>query len=154
MLDIAWTEMLVLAVLIILVVGPRDLPRIMRAIGSFMRRARAMASQFQSDMDQLARETEIEELRKQAKDYKQKFRYPERELDKMIDPAAEKQQAAASGESAADPAEDTAASEETAAPDSQASERGGAETKAGQSDPEAPSDSEKPPASGGETGRG
>jgi len=86
MFDIAWTEMLVLAVIIIVVVGPRDLPKVMRAIGGFMRKARALASQFQSDMDQLARESEIDELRKQARAYQDKFRQPMRELDKLVDP--------------------------------------------------------------------
>jgi len=86
MFDIAWTELLVLAIIIIVVVGPRDLPKVMRSIGSFMRRARALASQFQSDLDQLARESEIDELRNQARAYQQKFREPLQELDASIDP--------------------------------------------------------------------
>jgi len=86
MFDIAWTEMLVLAIIIIVVVGPRDLPKVMRTIGGFMRKARALAGQFQSDMDQLAREAEIDELRKQARAYQDKFRQPVRELDKLVDP--------------------------------------------------------------------
>lgn len=86
MFDIAWTEMLVLAIIIVVVVGPRDLPKVMRSIAGFMRKARALASQFQSDMDQLARESEIEELRKQARSYQEKFRQPMRDLDKLVDP--------------------------------------------------------------------
>lgn len=86
MFDIAWTEMLVLAIIIIVVVGPRDLPKVMRAIGGFMRKARALAGQFQSDMDQLAREAEIDDLRKQARAYQDKFRQPMREFDKLVDP--------------------------------------------------------------------
>jgi len=108
MFDIAWTEMLVLAVIIIVVVGPRDLPKVMRAIGGFMRKARALASQFQSDMDQLARESEIDELRKQARAYQDKFRQPMRELDKLVDPTTgERGQPDPSGsEATASPARD------------------------------------------------
>ncbi len=67
MFDIAWTEMLVIAIVTIVVVGPRDLPKVMKTIASVVARARAFASKFQADMDELAREAELEELRAQAK---------------------------------------------------------------------------------------
>jgi len=124
MFDIAWTEMLVLAVIIIVVVGPRDLPKVMRAIGGFMRKARALASQFQSDMDQLARESEIDELRKQARAYQDKFRQPMRELDKLVDPTTgERVEQKPVTES-----DDAAAKTDTSAPQKHADEQEAAES--------------------------
>jgi len=161
MFDIAWTEMLVLAVIIVVVVGPRDLPKVMRAIGSFMRRARAMASQFQSDMDQLARESEIDELRKQARAYQQKFRHPDKELDKLVDPAAEKQQAAAapadaeSGEAATEtPSDSPAPSNEQKESPPDPDKMAASGQSSGRSAPDETSQTADGSVSDGETGRG
>lgn len=63
MFDIAWTEMLVLMVITIVVVGPKDLPKVVRAVGRWMGKVRAMAGDFRASLDQLAREAELEELR-------------------------------------------------------------------------------------------
>ncbi|GER06325.1 Sec-independent protein translocase protein TatB [Iodidimonas muriae] len=87
MFDIAWTEMLVIAVVTIVVVGPKDLPKVMKAVGGFIAKARSLAGKFQSDMDALARETELDELRKQARAYQATLLDPKRELQKMIDPS-------------------------------------------------------------------
>ncbi|GAK32421.1 Sec-independent protein translocase protein TatB [Iodidimonas nitroreducens] len=86
MFDIAWTEMLVIAVVAVIVVGPRDLPKVMKAVGQMMSKARSMAGKFQSDMDALARETELEDLRKKARAYQATMKDPKRELTRLIDP--------------------------------------------------------------------
>ncbi|NWG47429.1 MAG: twin-arginine translocase subunit TatB, partial [Alphaproteobacteria bacterium] len=62
--------MLVLLVLAIVVVGPKDLPRMLRALGQFVARARSMANEFRSSLDQIAREQELEELRRQVNELK------------------------------------------------------------------------------------
>lgn len=89
MFDIAWTEMLVIAVITIVVVGPRDLPKVMRTVGTMIAKARALAGKFQSDMDQLARETELDELRREAREMRERLNAPKRELGRMIDPLAD-----------------------------------------------------------------
>jgi sec-independent protein translocase protein TatB len=61
--DIGWTELLVVAVVAVVVVGPKDLPRMMRVAGQWMGRARAMADQFRRSFDDMARQQELEELR-------------------------------------------------------------------------------------------
>ena len=63
MFDIGWTELLVIAVVAVVVVGPKDLPRMMRVAGQWMGRARAMADQFRRSFDDMARQSELEELR-------------------------------------------------------------------------------------------
>lgn len=64
--DIGWSEMLVIASLAIIVIGPKDLPKVMRTLGQWMGKARAMAREFQKSFDDLARETELDELRAQV----------------------------------------------------------------------------------------
>ncbi len=64
MFDIGWSEMMLIAVVAIVVVGPKDLPRLMRSVGQWVRKARAMASDFHSSIDEMAREAELEEVKK------------------------------------------------------------------------------------------
>jgi sec-independent protein translocase protein TatB len=63
MFDIAWGELLVLIVVALVVVGPKDLPRLMRTAGQWAGRARAMADQFRRSFDDIARQSELDELR-------------------------------------------------------------------------------------------
>lgn len=63
MFDIGWSEILVLAVLAIIVVGPKDLPVMLRNIGRYTAKMRSMAREFQDGISDMARETELSELR-------------------------------------------------------------------------------------------
>jgi sec-independent protein translocase protein TatB len=63
MFDIAWTELLVIVVVALVVVGPKDLPRLMRTAGQWAGRARVMADQFRRSFDDIARQSELDELR-------------------------------------------------------------------------------------------
>jgi len=63
MFDIAWSELLVIIVVALVVVGPKDLPRLMRTAGQWAGRARAMADQFRRSFDDMARQAELDELR-------------------------------------------------------------------------------------------
>lgn len=58
MFDIGWTELLVVAVVMILVVGPKDLPRMLRTFGQTLGKVRRMASDFQSTFNEALREAE------------------------------------------------------------------------------------------------
>lgn len=62
---LGWTEILIVAAIAIVVVGPKDLPILMRTIGRFVGKARALAREFQESFEEIAREAELEELRKE-----------------------------------------------------------------------------------------
>ena len=56
-------ELLIIAAIALVVVGPKDLPVIMRTIGRYVGKARALAREFQESFEEIAREAELEELR-------------------------------------------------------------------------------------------
>ncbi len=70
MFEIGWTELVVIAVVAVLVVGPKDLPRMLRTFGQFVGKARRMASEFQTQFNdalkEAERQAEMEDLRKQV----------------------------------------------------------------------------------------
>lgn len=68
--DIGWFELLIIAALAIIVVGPKDLPRLMRILGRWLSKARTMAREFQKSFDDIAREAELDELRKEVENLK------------------------------------------------------------------------------------
>lgn len=63
MFDIGWSEILVLVVLAIIVVGPKDLPVMLRNIGRYTAKMRRMAREFQDGISDMAQESELKELR-------------------------------------------------------------------------------------------
>ena len=66
MLDIGFPEFLLISFVLLIVVGPKDLPKVLRSITSFIRKIKSMASQFHSGIDDLANESEISDLRKEV----------------------------------------------------------------------------------------
>lgn len=64
MLDFNMSEMLVVAVVALLVIGPKDLPKAMRFIGQWVGKARGVARQFRSGFDTMVREAELAEMEK------------------------------------------------------------------------------------------
>jgi len=66
MFDIAWSELFVIIIVALVVVGPKDLPKLMRTVGQWAGRARAMADQFRRSFDDMARQSELEELRSEV----------------------------------------------------------------------------------------
>jgi len=63
MFDIGWSELFFIVLVAVVVVGPKDLPKMMRTIGRWTGRARAMADQFRRSFDDMARQSELEEMR-------------------------------------------------------------------------------------------
>jgi len=57
-------ELLIIAVVALVVIGPKDLPRVMRTVGQWVGRARGMARHFRSGIDTMMRESELEEMEK------------------------------------------------------------------------------------------
>jgi sec-independent protein translocase protein TatB len=64
MFDIASSELILVALIALLVIGPKDLPRVLRAVGNWLGKARRMAAHFRSGLDEMVRQSEIEELEK------------------------------------------------------------------------------------------
>ncbi|KTE23352.1 MULTISPECIES: Sec-independent protein translocase protein TatB [unclassified Sphingopyxis] len=65
MFDVAPTELLLVVVVALVVIGPKDLPKAMRFVGKWVGKARGMARHFRSGLDTMMREAELEELEKQ-----------------------------------------------------------------------------------------
>lgn len=68
MLDIGWTELLVIAVILIVVVGPKDLPPMIRAFGKMTKRLRQTAGEFRAQFDEALREAELDDLKNTVND--------------------------------------------------------------------------------------
>lgn len=64
MLDVAPTELLLVAVVALVVIGPKDLPRAMRFVGQWVAKARGVARHFRSGLDEMIRQAELDEMEK------------------------------------------------------------------------------------------
>ena len=63
MFDLGWQEFLMVAVVLMLVVGPKDLPRILRSFSQLMRKAKSMAREFTSSLEDVARQEEFKDIK-------------------------------------------------------------------------------------------
>lgn len=68
MLDIGWTELLVVAIVLIIVVGPKDLPPMLRAFGRTTTKLRKMANEFRGQFDEALREADLDDVRQTFSD--------------------------------------------------------------------------------------
>ncbi len=64
MFDIGWSEMAVIALIALIVIGPKDLPGTMKTVAHWMRKARSLTREFQSGIDDMVREAELEDAKK------------------------------------------------------------------------------------------
>src|SRR3974390_2387297 len=64
MFDIGWSEFLVIAVVALIAIGPKELPGVLRTIGQWMGKARKMAAEFQGQFQEAMREAEMADLKK------------------------------------------------------------------------------------------
>ena len=65
MLDIGWPELFLIAVVTIIVVGPKELPRVVRTVSGMIRKVRGLAGEFQSTLDDMAREADLEDIKQE-----------------------------------------------------------------------------------------
>ena len=65
MLDIGWSEMAIVTVVALFVIGPRELPRMLRTVGRYAAKIRGMAREFQEGIDDAVREAELDDVKKQ-----------------------------------------------------------------------------------------
>ncbi|HXP30816.1 MAG TPA: Sec-independent protein translocase protein TatB [Stellaceae bacterium] len=87
MFDFAWSEMALIAVVALIVIGPKDLPRVLRTVGIWVRKARAIAREFQGSIEDMVREVELDEVKRHVE---QATRFNlEEEFTKTVDPEGE-----------------------------------------------------------------
>jgi sec-independent protein translocase protein TatB len=68
MFDIAWSEMVLIGAVALVVIGPKDLPKALRTVGQTVGRIRRMATEFQGQFNEAMREAELADLKKQVED--------------------------------------------------------------------------------------
>jgi sec-independent protein translocase protein TatB len=71
MFDIGWSEFVVIAVVALIAIGPKELPGVLRMIGQWMGKARKMASEFQGQFQEAMREAEMADLKKSFDEVKE-----------------------------------------------------------------------------------
>lgn len=65
MFDIGWQELFLVAIIALLVVGPKELPRALKTVTGAIRKVRGMARDFQSGLDDIVRESDLAEMRRE-----------------------------------------------------------------------------------------
>jgi len=70
MFDIGWSELVVIAVVALIAIGPKELPGVLRTVGNYMGKIRRMASEFQGQFQEAMREAEVADLKKSVDDLK------------------------------------------------------------------------------------
>jgi sec-independent protein translocase protein TatB len=123
MFDIGWSELVVIGIVALIAIGPKELPAVLRTVGQWMGKVRRMAAEFQSQFQEAMREAEMADLKKQVDEVTSTMtQYTQfdpidsvrKEVESLsADPFAEHAAAAAPGAEA--PAGETAP-QETAAP--------------------------------------
>lgn len=68
MFDIGWSELLLIGIVALVVIGPKDLPKVLRGLGAVMSKVRSMAAEFQGQFQDAMRDAELADLKKQAED--------------------------------------------------------------------------------------
>ena len=65
--DLGWSELMLIGVVALVFIGPKDLPKALRVAGYWVRKARTLSREFQSSIDQMIREAELDEIRQDLK---------------------------------------------------------------------------------------
>src|SRR6185437_16067107 len=121
MFDFSWSEIMLIGAVALVVIGPKDLPKALRTAGKWARKARAISREFQSSVEQMIREAELDEVRNDIQ--KATAVDLEHEFQKTIDPTGSlaehlaPPELPAPAEGAAPPPEAIQPAEPTAAPE-------------------------------------
>lgn len=84
MFELGWTEIVVIAIVLIIVVGPKDLPGMLRSFGRMMTKLRSMAGEFRSQFDEVLKEAELDDVKKTLSEARKLN--PARELRDAMNP--------------------------------------------------------------------
>ena len=85
MLDIGWQEFVLVSFVLLIVIGPKDLPKVLKTIVNFVKKIKSMAYDFQSSVNEIANESELSELRKEVSDLKdsKSLKSTKKEIDSL-----------------------------------------------------------------------
>jgi sec-independent protein translocase protein TatB len=83
--DIGWPELMLISVVALVVIGPKDLPAALRVAGYWVRKARSLSREFHSSVEQMMREVELHEVQNELR--KATEINLDHEFNKIIDPA-------------------------------------------------------------------
>src|ERR1700675_1097473 len=85
--DIGWPELMLIGLVALVVIGPKDLPAALRVAGFWVRKARMLSREFQSSVEQMIRDAELDEMRQELK---QATEFDvEKEFHSTVDPTGE-----------------------------------------------------------------
>src|SRR5499426_914521 len=84
LLDLSWSELMLIGIVALVVIGPKDLPKALRVAGFWVKKARTLSREFQSSVEQMIREAELDEVRQELK--KATEIDLDKEFQKTIDP--------------------------------------------------------------------
>jgi sec-independent protein translocase protein TatB len=87
MFDVDIGELAVIAVVALIAIGPKDLPKVLKTMGVWTRKARLLAGEFQRGIDDMVREAELEDIKKQVENVANTD--IKREVEKIADPNGE-----------------------------------------------------------------
>ena len=91
MFDIGWSEMAIIMLLALIIIGPKDLPRVARTIGQWVRKGRMLAREFQTSLEDMAKEADLDDVKKEIEKVGQTdFK---KAVENSIDPKGELKQA-------------------------------------------------------------
>src|SRR6201988_2756443 len=71
MLDFSWSELILIGIVALVAIGPKELPGVLRMVGQWMGKARKMAAEFQSQFQEAMREAEMADLKKSFDEVKE-----------------------------------------------------------------------------------
>jgi|GEM_PF-867722 len=88
MFDIGWSEIAIIALIALIVIGPKDLPKVLKTIGYWVGKARSLTREFQKGVEDVIKEAELDEVRDQINSSVKDFDIKD-QIEKSIDPDAE-----------------------------------------------------------------
>lgn len=91
MFDLGWSEMGIVLLVALLVLGPKEMPKLARDLGRWTGKARTLAREFQRSLEDMAREAELDDVKKQIDEAGRELRRPQlnKRLEREIDPEGE-----------------------------------------------------------------
>src|SRR3982751_5686436 len=90
MFDLGWDEMLVIGVVALIVLGPKELPNALRTVSTVMKNARKLAGEFQSGVQEIIREADLDEARKKLQEVQALNKNQiQSVIEKAVDPKGE-----------------------------------------------------------------
>jgi len=85
MLDLAWSEIALILLVALVVIGPKELPNAARGVADFIRKARRMAAEFQVHVDEMMRESKLDEVKRQIDEVRTGFYDVKRDVERAVD---------------------------------------------------------------------